>query len=698
MTAEVYRIGVAIAMSSNASEMLGSIASDLLGLGRQAKALKSELGHIRAAAHGAMADIGSTAVPRGMGRLIDAAKDLNRQVALMKSAGMPEFSVAADSATAWKVAGHVYSGAAAGDARSRREPRMIAGTANKAAAALPDLLRGAVVLSRVIGKSQADANQMLSKALELRGGTTERGTGRIGHAQVGTELNLAPKAIIAGVELVDQRQLRHVMRTAAPMAGMVEPQQLYKLMMTAITQIGGLRAGTALSAAEHQIDGGRMVVSNTVEPEKPGLIDAGNVRIARGGRLMTDLRFLIGEDILNGGGLLAWTQKILRPRLEKLPLADLNAYSITGTVLAPAVKQAEQAGLYTPARLPSFVPPLGFFLHQKQPMFRDQRQFGKAAGLAAYPELTGTAPERDSRRDSGTYAARPGGGTYSDPTSKIIAFEAAWKSLLTAFGSPLVDSAMNLLGRLTTGLNTLAAFLARFRNLTVGLEEFTAVLAGLLAVSGSLAVLNSGLRVLDGLLSTFSNGGAATAGLARLTGAGGLIALAVGIETLGNSFGHIPKWLIDGVAGALAGTRVDAAVGGAVAGGVVGATVGHAARGLANREPLIPSNPTGKTYAPPILPDRDAFNPAAPPPRSALAVAEAAREVSPIQRELYETTSSVPDAVNILNIAAVYLDGHAVGQMIFRRAGDHATLPPASGTGYDPSMTPTFTAHLIGNT
>ncbi len=189
-----------------------------------------------------------------------------------------------------------------------------------------------------------------------------------------------------------------------------------------------------------------------------------------------------------------------------------------------------------------------------------------------------------------------------------------------------------------------------------------------------------------------------------MTGAGGLIALAIGIETLGNSLGRIPKWMVDGLTGALVGARVGAGAGvlpgaavGAVVDGVASATAGNVARRLSNGEPLISRNSTGKPYAPSIRPESGAFaSPVSPPPPAASS-APPAKHSSPIQRESYEMPPAPPGSVAVHNIAAVYLDGHAVGQMIFKRAGDHATLPPSSGTGYDPSATPTFTAHLMGN-
>ena len=100
--------------------------------------------------------------------------------------------------------------------------------------------------------------------------------------------------------------------------------------------------------------------------------------------------------------------------------------------------------------------------------------------------------------------------------------------------------------------------------------------------------------------------------------------------------------------------------------------------------PVRPGTPLGIVRASPLQ------APALAPPSGSAAPGAAIRKGS--------YNALPPDgSVAVQNIAAVYLDGHAVGQMIFRRAGDRATLPPASGTGYDPSMTPTFTAHLIGN-
>ncbi len=235
-----------------------------------------------------MVAIDGTAVLRSMGRLVEAAKDLNHQLALMKSAGMPDLSIAAASATAWKVTGQVPGSTVSGNARSLREPRMILGTPDDAAAALPDFARAAGVLS---SKSQADAIEMLAQALELRGGITNPATGQISAAQFGTERNLALNAIIASGGLVDQRQLRDIMQTAGPMARMMEPATFYRLMMTAIMEMGGVQAGAALSAAGRQPYGGRTVVGNAVEMERLGVVEPSKVHMTRGGRVVTDPHF-----------------------------------------------------------------------------------------------------------------------------------------------------------------------------------------------------------------------------------------------------------------------------------------------------------------------------------------------------------------------------------------------------------------------
>ena len=100
--AEVYRVGIAIVMTSNASQVLGVIGRDIMGLGRQADALSSKLDHVRMAARGAMAAIGGAAVLHGMAVAVNPGKDLVQQQNRMKQVGMSQADIAHATAEAWR--------------------------------------------------------------------------------------------------------------------------------------------------------------------------------------------------------------------------------------------------------------------------------------------------------------------------------------------------------------------------------------------------------------------------------------------------------------------------------------------------------------------------------------------------------------------------------------------------------------------
>ena len=276
------------------------------------------------------------------------------------------------------------------------------------------------------------------------------------------------------------------------------------------------------------------------------------------------------------------------------------------------------------------------------------------------------------------------------PAARIEGFTKAWKDLLTALGSPMVDVTTNLFARLTAGLNTLAQFSAAHPKITADIEMAGAALAGFAVVGGTVAIITSAASA----LGLFAAGGAAASGLAFLGGAA-----ITGLSAAAGLFapGTAASAGLLGVTGGL--TTLTAVLAGLAAPLAFLLTTKPTTLNTgeqAQLDKLFPNRPRGIAVPAGTPPGIVRAAPPAPVAPPSLAAAPGAMIGAPIHRE--SDTAPASGGLHVQNIAAVYLDGHAVGQMIFRHAADHATLPPSSGTGYDPAMTPTFTAHLIGNT
>jgi hypothetical protein len=138
-----------------------------------------------------------------------------------------------------------------------------------------------------------------------------------------------------------------------------------------------------------------------------------------------------------------------------------------------------------------------------------------------------------------------------DPTAKMKDFQAAWDSLLTALGAPLVAPATNALRYLAKEISNLTLMASQHPDGVRVIGEFTAAFGGLLVVSGSLKLMSvvlgptaAGLRLLAGGVGMFATGTPAAAALTVLGGglatvAGGLVALGAAVVGLPVLLKHI---------------------------------------------------------------------------------------------------------------------------------------------------------------
>lgn len=369
--ADVYRIGVSIAMSNGVSSVLKVIQRDMLGLHRTVNMTTLGFDRMKVAAAGAFAVAGGVAMLGVMGKLVHASEEYNRQLTLMKQAGMSAPSIAAARQAANTVSSQVAVSTPAGNMQLIRELRGVFGKTSEATAFLPDFAKTQAILQQVTGRSSPHDMQTLAKAIELRGDVLNA-QGKIDPAAFRAGLNQALRTLVAAGGLISPTDLYSVMQQAGPMARMMSSQQFYDTMMPAIMEMGGRRAGTALTAIGRAVYGGIMPQRNAFELERLGLVDPSKVHVRRGGQITTDMGAFRGTDILDHQGLLAYVQKVLRPALEHAGYTTNKA------------QQAELYRLYpteTARRL------ISLFLQQAQTVLRDQRLRAVAHGIGSYDWL-----------------------------------------------------------------------------------------------------------------------------------------------------------------------------------------------------------------------------------------------------------------------------------------------------------------------
>lgn len=161
----------------------------------------------------------------------------------------------------------------------------------------------------------------------------------------------------------------------------------------------------------------------------------------------------------------------------------------------------------------------------------------------------------------------------------LSAFGGAWQAFELALGNAALQPAIAALNALTGDLNSLSDWARKNPD---GAKK---ALEGLAAGVGA-----------------FAAGSAAALAMGVLTGPGGFIAVAAGIEALGHSLTSMPPWLIHIISGAAAGGMVAGAPGAAVGAGV-GAAVAISGSPTMNKKLPSGASPTNWLLGGPFGPE-----------------------------------------------------------------------------------------------
>ncbi len=479
--ADIYRIGVSLALTNGVSQVLGVMARDLLGFRGEIGKSQESLNRLKGVMLGVGAVMGGTAILGGMVKLVEHGEKLVHQQSLMAAAGMSVREQAEATATAYKASADVLGTTVDRNVAAVRELRGILGTTPDAIAAMPSFAKAGVVMHNVTGKDDEGSLQTLAKALELRGDVINPKSGKIDPALFKAGLDQAVKTIIASGGLITARDLMGVTKQAGPMARMMTAQQFYDTAFSAIMEMGGQRAGTALSAVGRAMYGGIMPKRNADEFARLNLLDMRHVKEGKGGSMRIDSGGFRGIDVLSKEGLLAYTERVLKPAMEKRGINTAQQQQIEMYRLFPTE---------TSRRL------IGLFLQQAETVRRDVNLRGQAQGV-----------------DAGYTNA-----LANDPTAKMQAFKAAWENLLTSLGAPLVKPATDALVWVATEINKLTAIFAAHPDAVRAIAGFTAAFGGLLVLGGAIQVaafalspFTTGLRALVTTMSSPSMTLASTA-------------------------------------------------------------------------------------------------------------------------------------------------------------------------------------------
>ena len=490
--ADIYAIGVKIALTSNASQVLGALGKDLLGINLKAKDLEGGLNRVKVAALGLSGVVGGTVVLAGMAKLVEHGKDFVHQQSLMAQAGVSQVDIANATAAAWKNATGILNAGASDNLKLLADLRNEFGRMDEAIKASPAFTRLGVVTAAITGGDPEQAGYSGSRFLDLRGSLVDPKTGQISEQRAEQQARLLEAITVATRGRVGTSELLNFQKQARGAGANLTDQGLVS-MVPVIQAMGGYRTGTSLTSMMQEIIGGRLTQQAGKFLEDAHVLDPTKVRVRRGGQITVGAGGVVDEQLLVKNPV-EYINTVLRKGLERMGAATPEQQ--TTMLMRDGLRQTVN-GLITEV------------IRNYVPFSRDAGNINQAAKVDQYDVLNKT-----------------------DPTAKIQSFSTAWSNLMTALGAPIVGDATGLLGKVVVALNGLTKWASEHPTAVANIEVVAGGLAAVAVVGGSLAVAGAALgpfAVALKFLATATIGSTATSlgvtvigtslmGLARIVG------------------------------------------------------------------------------------------------------------------------------------------------------------------------------------
>lgn len=244
----------------------------------------------------------------------------------------------------------------------------------------------------------------------------------------------------------------------------------------------------------------------------------------------------------------------------------------------------------------------------------------------------------------------------NNPVMQQQAFLSAFNGFEVALGNAALEPATKVLHALTDDLNKLAEWAQKNPEGTRKALESIAIGVG-----------------------AFATGSAASLAMGILTGPGGFVALAAGIEATGRAFTSLPAWLINIMAGAAAGAKIGGAPGAVIgaAGGAgysAGAPLAQWAEGYDKRHPWA-SNLDHWFY-------QHTGGWLGTAPRTSAPTGTAAAPITPSGALRVHIEGGHLDHGGTVNVG----NGHDLANGVAGKMAHDLNKPPSGASGHDPSM------------
>jgi hypothetical protein len=314
--ASVYRIGVNLAMTSNATGVLAALSRQILGLNQSIGMLQKSLGVIGGALAERIAEHGFEYVRDAIEAATSDGKELLDQQDKLIRAGVTQAQVARLTAAAYqRIARQVPTATGADILKTIGELRTVTGSLDGAVAATPLSLKMQALLENATGTDDEQAGFKLWRSIEMKGLTA----GTDAQKKIGQQLMMSYYQDIAGSGgKLDAGDFQTMAARGGAYYMHASPEFLAGPMSVVASDMKGDAAGTVLATFGQFLSGATTLSKQqfAVLDQTLHLIDHSKIQeVDRGGRVNLRPGAIKGS-LQYGNDYFSWVQKVLAPALE----------------------------------------------------------------------------------------------------------------------------------------------------------------------------------------------------------------------------------------------------------------------------------------------------------------------------------------------------------------------------------------------
>ncbi len=281
---DVYKIAVALQMTSNAPAFLSMLSRQILGVDVGVKAVTSSFNRLHVAIGGGVA-LAAGAALLGMWKSIgDEAKELTKNLVALQNFKIPQAQIASIDQLAKSTALGVRGSTEASNLGIATQGYSILGVEG-VKRIMPELAKFAVVQGSITGDYEGAQNEIYSllRSADLMSKFVNPDTHKVDIDRLDRYLDLVAKVEAGTHGKVDPATLLQLAKQGGASLSTLDDNGLMTMFM-ASQGLGGFRAGTSLMSSFRQFVGGRMTQPMAAELQKMGLV--GDFSVGRGGHIL----------------------------------------------------------------------------------------------------------------------------------------------------------------------------------------------------------------------------------------------------------------------------------------------------------------------------------------------------------------------------------------------------------------------------